>query len=169
MDSALTRLIAIPGKRDLSQQQAADVLDVSERSVRRLTKPDARGTTALGCRITGHMRKTERYKKYGHGHKVLIPRVDVVIYLARHHTRPEDFMLSLHAQCPEYVPAVLAALAAGPNYRAGETDAPPETDAPASNAPRSKAGKAKRADNIVSFDPSHDLFPHIAPAAKAVA
>lgn len=119
MDSALSRLNAYPGKRDLSQAQAADVLDVSERSIRRMTKPDAMGNTSLGCRITGHMRKTERYKKYGHGHKVLIPRVDVVIYLARHHTKPDDFLLNVAAQCPEHLPAVKAALAAP----AGETPA----------------------------------------------
>lgn len=110
MDAALSRLNACPGKRDLSMDQAADVLEVSMRTIRRMTKPDARGQTAIGCRITGHMRRSERYKKYGHGHRVLIPRVDVVLYLARHHTKPADFLLSLTAQCPEYVPAVKAAL-----------------------------------------------------------
>jgi hypothetical protein len=94
--------------------------------------------------------------------------VDVVIYLARHHTRPEDFMLSLHAQCPEYVPAVLAALAAGPNYRAGETALPMESTASTPSTPSTRS-RPKRADNILPFDPKADLFPHLAPAAKAVA
>lgn len=164
MDSALQRLNAIPGKRDLSMQQAADVLDVSERSIRRLTKPDARGITSLGCRITGHMRKTERYKKYGHGHKVLIPRVDVVIYLARHHTRLSDFMASLQAQCPEYAPAVQVALAGGPGVHSAAADEPQA-------APEAKPARAhpKRAANILSFDPRQDLFPELAPAKQAVA
>lgn len=160
MDSALDRLNSIPGKRDLSMQQAAFVLDVSERSIRRLTKPDARGITSLGCRITGHMRKTERYKKYGHGHKVLIPRVDVVIYLARHHTRLSDFMASLQAQCPEHAAAVQAALRAEGEGPGAESPVPQRPEPPS---------RRRAANNILSFDPRQDLFPELAPATQAVA
>lgn len=110
MDATLTRLTDIAGHHDLSYEEAAHVLAVSTRTVRRITKPDGLGHTALGCRITGHMRKSERYKKYGHGHKVLIPRVDLLIYLARAHTRPDDFLTNLSVQCPLYVKAVTAAL-----------------------------------------------------------
>ena len=110
MDATLTRLTDIAGHHDLSEAVAAHVLAVSARTVRRSTKPDGLGHTALGCRITGHMRKSERYKKYGHGHKVLIPRVDLLIYLARAHTRPDDFLTNLSVQCPLYIKAVSAAL-----------------------------------------------------------
>lgn len=144
MDSALSRLNACPGKRDLSMAQCADVLDVSERSVRRLCRPDARGHTAIGCRITGIMRKTERYKKYGHGHKVLIPRVDVVIYLARHHTKPDDFMLSLAAQCPDYLPAVKSALSGPHSPVCGSESPPPSNVIPMTGGAKRKSPHARR-------------------------
>jgi hypothetical protein len=118
MDSALSRLCAIPGHRDLNRDEARHVLDVSMRSLERMTLPNDEGRTLLGCRrIEGGRGNgkatTARYHKHGHGRRVQIPRVDVVIYLARHHTRKEDFLASLKQQCPQYLPAVLAALEAG--------------------------------------------------------
>jgi hypothetical protein len=121
MDSALSRLCAIPGHRDLNRDEARHVLDISVRSLERMTLPNAQGRTLLGCRRIeggrGKINALTRYHGDGKGKfqtgRVQIPRVDVVIYLARHHTRKEDFLASLKQQCPQYLPAVLAALEAG--------------------------------------------------------
>lgn len=116
MDSALARLCAIPGNRDLTPSQAADVLEVCERSLRRMTTPDGEGKTILGCRrlVGGRgVKLTTRYRIQGHGHRILIPRVDIILYLLRHHTRPEDFVACVQSQCPHYLPAVEHAIKAG--------------------------------------------------------
>lgn len=112
MDSALSRLCEIPGNRDLNRAEARFVLDVSMRSLERMTHPNAEGRTLLGCRrIEGGRGRGQHYRRSGR--ICQIPRVDILIYLARHHTRQEDFLACMKQQAPQYLPAVLAALKSG--------------------------------------------------------
>lgn len=129
MDSALERLCSIPGNRDLNRDEARFVLDVSMRSLERMTHPNAEGRTLLGCRRLEGGRGTGKHYIRS-GRIVQIPRVDVVIYLARHHTRREDFLVSLKAQCPQFLPAVLAALEGKGQAAVGQSQALPENVIP---------------------------------------
>lgn len=91
MDSDLTRLCAIPGTHDLSQTEAAEVLQVSVSYIQRA--------------IAKGFIQVKRLQARGqHAHRCRIPRASIVRYLADMSTGDKSVILAcIAAQCPQWL------------------------------------------------------------------
>jgi hypothetical protein len=93
MDPDITRLCSIPGNDDLTTNQVEYVLDVRERSVRRMIRK-------------GNL-EAKRYDAGGTGEhgRLRVSRQAVVNYLLRITTGDKTALLSAIAErCPQYLP-----------------------------------------------------------------
>jgi hypothetical protein len=94
MDSDLSRLCQMPGNHDLSMNEAAEVLQVSECYVQRAVRKG--------------LIEVKRYQARGtskHG-RVRIPRASVVRYLVNISTGDKGVILAaIAAQCPQWLAA----------------------------------------------------------------